>query len=425
MVKRLSQYIESILIWQVKRLIKAHRPKIVAVTGSVGKTSTKSAIAHVLRAKYKVLAHSGNYNSAIGLPLAIFEQETPAWLANPFTWLGILLRNESAIRSAPTYEVWVLEMGAERKGEIAKFLEFIHPQIGVVTAVKNVHMDDGQFQSLEEILAEKWHVASGSQTALVNCEDDLLGRKAKEAKSQTYGIDSGIYHLSKLKFDSNGFRGTLTLASKDIQVHGQLIARHSLYALAAAAGVADQLEVEPAAIAAQFASFEPVSGRMNPLPGKHGSIVIDDSYNSSPDTVIAALDTLYSFPAGRRIAILGTMNELGTHAESGHTQVGEYAAKVDLLVTVGDLAGTKLVEAAKLAGLQDNKIRSFNNPYKAGEFVAANLKNGDVVLVKGSQNKVYTEEAAKHLLANREDRAKLVRQSSGWLERKKKAFQVK
>src|SRR5687768_5922692 len=101
MVQKFSAWIEAILVWQVRRLIKKHQPKIVAVTGSVGKTTTKLAIAHVLAAKFKVHAQKGNYNSAIGLPLAIFEHEVPAWLANPIAWLIILFRNEKQIWSQP------------------------------------------------------------------------------------------------------------------------------------------------------------------------------------------------------------------------------------------------------------------------------------------------------------------------------------
>lgn len=423
MVQKFSQWIEQILVWQVRRLIKAHRPKIVAVTGSVGKTSTKSAIAHVLSGKYRVLAHKGNYNSAIGLPLAIFKHSTPGWLANPFAWISIIFRNEGAIRSVPEYDVWVLEMGAERKGEIAKFLEYIHPDIGVVTAIKGVHMDEGQFGSLDEILSEKWQLAAKSKTSLANCEDAVL---KKQKSDLTYGVDSGDYHFANLAFDETGFKGKLKVRAKDTVVSGGIIARHSLYALAAAAGVGDQFEMTPGEIAAQIASFEPAHGRMNILAGKHGTLIIDDSYNSHPDTAAAALETLYSLTAkGRKIGIIGSMNELGQSSEAGHEYVGENCAKLDLLVTVGDKARDLIVPAAQKAGLSHTKIRSFDNPYRAGEFVLANLRSGDIVLAKGSQNGVFTEEAVKQLLANKEDASKLVRQSPEWLERKKRSFGVK
>ncbi len=427
MVSKFRRGIETILAWQVKRLIKRHNPKIVAVTGSVGKTSTKSAIAHVLSSEYSVLAHDGNYNSAVGLPLAIFEEETPSWLLNPVSWIIIFVRNELRIWGNSTHDAWVLEMGAERKGEIANFLTYIKPDIGVVTAVKGVHMEEGQFTSVEEILAEKWQVAKVSRQAVINAEDKLLKEKVTELRhATTYGLEHGDSHWSDLVTTPAGLKGTLIVGKKKLKIQTGLIGKHSLYAATAAAAVADLLAVDPENIAKAIGGLQPVSGRMNPLPGRHGSLILDDSYNSSPDTALAALETLYQLPkSGRKIAILGSMNELGSSSTKGHEAVGKAAANVDLLITIGNQAKQFLAPAAHMAGLKNDHIRSFDDPYKAGEFVLANLKKGDQVLVKGSQNGVFSEEAAKLLLARRDDRGKLVRQSSDWLRRKQRAFGVK
>ncbi len=427
MVEKFRRAIERILSWQVKRLIKRHNPKIVAITGSVGKTSTKAAIAHVLSSEYSVHAQAGSYNTLVGLPLAIFGESSPRFLINPLAWLLIFIRNEHKIWSPVKHDAWILEMGAERKGEIKQLLSFIKPDIGVVTAVKNVHTAEGQFKSIEEILDEKWQVAVKSRQGLVNADDSRLKSKLTELKNgKSYGVDHGNYHWTDLKLTDEGYKGSLLINNHGIKVQTKLIARHSLYSATAAVAVADLLAVDPDNIKKSLETLEPVNGRMNPLPGRHKTLVIDDSYNSSPDAAIAALEALFALPnTGRKIAILGSMNELGEQTEAGHHAVGQATKDLDLLVTIGDNARQFLVDAALKAGLKPDKIRSFNDPYRAGEFVLANLKKGDQILVKGSQNGVFAEEATKLLLAHRDDRNKLVRQSAFWLAKKKKAFGLK
>ena len=144
-----------------------------------------------------------------------------------------------------------------------------------------------------------------------------------------------------------------------------MIGEQNLYSLLAAATVAHQLDIPFGAICFELSLVRPVVGRMNLLPAVNSAKIIDDSYNSSPDAVKAALSTLKSF-AGHKIAILGSMNELGDHTDSGHQEVGEQAAKVvDLLVTVGENAGAILAPAAQRAGLDADKIKVFKTPYEA------------------------------------------------------------
>jgi UDP-N-acetylmuramoyl-tripeptide--D-alanyl-D-alanine ligase len=161
---------------------------------------------------------------------------------------------------------------------------------------------------------------------------------------------------------------------------------------------------------------------MNLLRGIHGSFVIDDSYNASPDSVTAALATLFHAPASSRVAILGDMNELGAYASAAHELVGEHCAGLDHLVTIGPLARELLAPAAIRAGLPPDHVRSFDSPYRAGWYARNLVRPGAVILIKGSQNGVLAEEAAAELLADPRDRALLVRQSASWQDTKLRIF---
>lgn len=417
-VKTLPRRIVArILERQVVKLIDERGLLVVAVTGSIGKTSTKLAIAHLLSKTYRVQAHRGNYNSEIGLPLSIFGQEVPRVLVNPLAWLSILWQVRQRRRYFD-YDALVLEMGADQPGDIQKFMRYITPDIGVITAIAEVHTE--QFGGIEAIFDEKWALATGSKRVLLNYDDTRLSQRKDELPNDSvkgYGLEHGDWRLARIKQDRSGYSGELKTPEGSIKLSTQLIARHSLYSLTAACAVADWCSVSHAQIKSQAASWKPVKGRMNPLPGKNDSLIIDDSYNSSPASAIAALDALYAL-SGRHIAILGSMNELGDYEAQGHREVGRHCAKLDYLITIGSSAEKYLAPAAKKAGLAKKRIISFDSPYAAGDYVAGLLKKNDKVLVKGSQNLVFSEEATKLLLADPTDIDQLVRQSSQWMRKK-------
>ncbi len=407
---------------QVVRLIRERDPLIIAVTGSVGKTSTKLAIAHVLSAKYHVLTHHGNYNSEIGLPLSIFEMDVPEQLINPFAWIRIL-HSVRQRRQTFAHDALVLELGADQPGDIGKFMRYLRPHIGVLTAIAPVHTE--QFGSVEAILDEKWRLASGSHRVLINADDRRLMERCASLPADTaltFGLDMGDWRMSNLQLGKHGYDATLERpADKSLKIKTHVIGRHSFYALAAAAAVADWSDVPGSDIRRQLGSWQPVKGRMNPLPGKKGSMILDDTYNSSPDAAIAALDSLYAL-GGRHIAILGSMNELGEYEAEGHRRVGSHCGKLDLLVTIGQAAHEQLAPAARKAGLKAKRVVTFSSPYDAGAYVSGLLKKGDVVLAKGSQNGVFAEEVVKLLLADPADSDQLVRQSPEWLREKESQF---
>ncbi|HSD56404.1 MAG TPA: cyanophycin synthetase, partial [Candidatus Saccharimonadales bacterium] len=189
----------------------------------------------------------------------------------------------------------------------------------------------------------------------------------------------------------------------------------------AAASAAHVLGLPDDDIRAGIANIAAFSGRMQILHGIKDSTIIDDTYNSSPVAVKAALDVLYAGEAPQRIAILGSMNELGSYSPEAHHEVGEHCdpSKLDLVITIGPDANEYLAPVAKARGC---KVKTYASPFKAGTYIKKQLVEGAVVLAKGSQNKVFAEEALKPLLADKADEAKLVRQSDYWMSVKKKQF---
>jgi UDP-N-acetylmuramoyl-tripeptide--D-alanyl-D-alanine ligase len=383
------RFIASLLEHQVRRLIARNHLHVVAVGGSVGKTSTKTFIATVLREKYRVLAHESNYNTEIGLPLSIFDMRVPSSLLNPFAWAWRLARAEGLIRHYP-YDVIVVELGTDHVGEIPHYLTYLHPTIGVITAVTPEHME-GFPGGMDEVAAEELALAAASHTVVANHDDIRPADRHKyldpHPDHHYYGLTKAAeYRVQVASTDPvGGTRTTITPAGHaPLDLTLNLYGAHSAKAAAAAYAVGDLLGLSREQITAGLAKIHAV--------------------------------------AGRRIALLGSMNELGPSSPQYHEEAGRAAAGVDLLVTVGQLANTHLGPAAVRAGLDPSRCHAAGSPYAAGEYLRLILGPGDVLLAKGSQNGVFAEEALKPLLADPADARHLVRQSPHWLKIKAKQF---
>lgn len=404
-----------------KRLINTHNPTVIAVTGSVGKTSTKLAIAHILRTRYHVLVHEGNYNTEFGLPMSLFELEPPEKSTSVLAWWRILRTMRRRIKQDYPYDVIVLEMGADQPGDITRFMEYIQPEIGVVTAVAKVHLE--AFGSIEAIAEEKWSLAQGSNTVVYNHDDKRLRERAANTTNKIgYGLQRTDVWSELQEFNySEGWRGVVHTGSGDAETTFPVIGQQTVYALTAATAVGLQCGVSLDEAVAKISEWKQPKGRMRLLPGKNGSFIIDDSYNSNPYAAVAALDALYQFQ-GRKIAILGSMNELGEYETAGHRLVGRHCNQLDVLVTIGVPANKHIIAAALETGVEEFRVHECNTPYEAGEYVASLVREGDIILVKGSQSGVFAEESIKSFLADDQDTALLVRQSEQWLAKKRAHF---
>jgi UDP-N-acetylmuramoyl-tripeptide--D-alanyl-D-alanine ligase len=403
---------------QVTRLRKRHTFNVVAVAGSVGKTSTKIAIARVLQASRQVLWQEGNYNDRATVPLIFFSRVQPA-IFNVPAWLSIFVRNELAIRRPYPYHTVVVELGTDTPGNIAQFA-YIKPEVVVITAVTPEHMEF--FGTLDNVAREELSALNYAQRALVNI-DDVPAEYLTDREYLGYGLHKNA-PFRIVKRSEKGMHGqTVTFKLQDAQfsLTIPLLGEHGAKIALAAAAAAHMTGVPLADVQSGVAAVSAFAGRMQVLEGIKGSTIIDDTYNSSPVAAKAALDVLQSGEAPQRIAIMGSMNELGAYSPEAHREVGEYCdpTKLDWVIALGPDAKEYLAPVAKARGCQ---VKTFLDPYKAGLFIKEQLKEGAVILAKGSQNRVFAEESLKVLLADKEDEAKLVRQSPYWMSLKRKQF---
>jgi len=422
MIKRIGKNILcSLLEAQVKRLRAQHQFKVVAVAGSVGKTSTKLAIARTLSHRTKVIFQDGNYNDRLTVPLVLFGHTEPP-IFNIAAWFKILLANRRIINSDYDYGLAVLELGTDAPGQLEAF-RYLQPDLTVITAIAAEHME--YFESLERVAAEELTPVQFSKQTLLNL-DDIAAKFLPNAPYIGYGAASAATYRF-VQQTAHGLAGQsleIALGSDEtIQVATLLPGRSIAKALLASAAVAHLLDWSGQDIIAGLEAVGPVAGRMQILPGQHGATLIDDTYNASPIAVRTALDSLYDVAAPQRIAILGSMNELGASSQAEHAVIGAYCdpKKLDVVVTIGQTAKEYLAPAAEKAGCT---VVAFDTPYEAGNYVKHKLVTGAVVLAKGSQNGVFAEEAVKLLLANPGDAARLVRQSANWQRIKQQQFPI-
>jgi UDP-N-acetylmuramoyl-tripeptide--D-alanyl-D-alanine ligase len=411
---------------QTRRFLRRHHPKIIAVAGSVGKTSTKVAITTVLSQRYKVLFEEGNYNVDISVPMTIFDMPMPPLekLRSPFEWLKQLWYMELKIRWPFAFDVIVLELGTDHPGDINYFRRYLRPNIAVVTAVSPEHME--HFKTLDAVAEEELSVTNFSELAIINRDDidETFARFMNNSNIDTYGT-SGVaeYHYIVENYEvGTGFTGKFVSPEFGEQpIALQLAGEHNIKAAVAAGVVGIKMGLTAEQIAAGLAQIRPVKGRMNTLRGLLDSVIIDDTYNSSPAAAVAALQTLYLFPNKQKIAILGSMNELGEFSQKAHEEVGGVCdpTMLEWVVTIGEEAERYLAPAAEKRGCQ---VRAFKSPYDAGAFVHSVLHPHAAILAKGSQNGVFAEEAVKILLHATEEESQLVRQDADWMAKKEAMF---
>ncbi len=422
-MKKLSKkLVARKLARKVQKLLRSKEVTIVAVTGSVGKTMAKVVIGKVLSQAYQVRFTEDSYNTDIGLPLSIFGLKAPPQLWDVLAWQRIFQKINTRIKHYPD-DVVVLEMADDELDDMLEFLSFIKPQYSVVTAVAPVHME--RLQTMDKVVQDNWQIARVAKHVFYNADQAelrTLGNKLN--KAQGFGLKQGKVRFTAVSRNRQGYlQVTLKLHNSDYSFVTKLIAPQGLYSLLAAASVASAMGMEPSQIVSRLKTIESVNGRMKLLKGVEGSQLIDDSSNSSPEAAKAALDVLAEFK-GHKIAVLGNMNELGSHTQTAHYEVGKAAAKAaDVLVVIGRDAETHMVSGATDAGMNTDNIKIFKSPYEAGHFLKRIITKHDVVLIKGSQNGVFSEEVTRILLDPSIDPAEvLVRQSTTWKRRKRKAF---
>lgn len=425
----LKKIIIAILRLEAQMVLKRYKPQIVGVTGSVGKTSTKDAIAAVLAVKYRVRASTKSYNTDFGIPLTILGCHN-AW-NDPFGWLEIILHGFLLLLWKHEYPEWlVLEVGADRPGDIKRITKWIKFDVGVLTRLPEIPVHIEFFKNKHQYLEEKFSlVRSISENGWValNFDDPVIKENAERLKAHivSYGFSTEVktqasneqLHYEDNKLVGLSFKVDCCGDSIPVRLNG-VVGRHQIYmALAAfAVGVAQGINLIEIAEALAKMSLPP--GRLRLLSGIKDTILLDDTYNASPAAMEAGLKTLAEIQTvGRKVAALADMLELGEHTIEAHRAIGRLAAGiVDELVLVG-LRAKFIGEGSLEAGFDKKCIHYFDDAVLAGKFIQDLMETGDIVYLKGSQGmrmekaveEIMAEPALKELL--------LVRQDKEWQKR--------
>ena len=428
-ILRLAEFLLKIL---AKLTLKRFKPRIIGVTGNAGKTSTKQAIYTVLKhgTDLRVRVSGGSLNTEIGFPLSILGdyRESGGLLFGIGVIAKGLLQLVSPFARRNYPEILILEYGTEKPGDIEKLINICRPDIGVVTVIGSVPVHIEFYESVDAVVEEKSCLIKDlgpAGKAVLNIDDPRVFGMREIANTEviTFGFDSSadvrITEFKNKSKDGKPFGMMIKLGvlknNATVEIDG-VFGRSQAYAVAAATAVGLAERINLTKIVDTLALYEGVKGRVKLIPGIKGSFILDDSYNSSPLSAAAALEILDDLDAKRKVAVIGDMLELGVHTEGAHRDLGRHAARVvDYLVTVGARAEF-IAEGALERGFPENKIGRFDTSDSAKTAVQELIKEGDLVLVKGSQG-IRMEKIVLEIMAEPQ-RAKelLVRQYGKWLK---------
>ncbi len=425
---------KAVLIWilmtEAKYILRRYKPKIIAVSGSVGKTSTKDAIYTALSKKYFVRKSEKSLNTEFGVPLTIIGRPN-AW-SNPFLWVKNIVGGLLLIFIHEKYPEWlVLEVGSDHPGDIKWFSKWLSLDAVLLTRFPDLPVHVEFFDSPEDVNDEDYSIVSALSmdgTLFINSDDPEITKRASawHGKVVRYGFDDGA------DVQGSGFENMLTDdpetsgISFAISSHGEsehitlpkVIGKTHAYPLIAGAAVAFEHGVSLSDSREAFLTHTPPKGRMRLLKGEKGTIIIDDTYNSSPVAVEEAVSAFKNLSTHRRtIVAFGDMLELGNYSIEAHKQAGKELAEIaDILVTVGVRAHFTALGAAA-AKMKKKSIFECRTAEDAGVFIEQLMEEGDVIFIKGSQS-VRMERCVEQIMNEPERKEELlVRQEAEWQRR--------
>lgn len=415
------------LRFMARTVLMKYHPQIVGITGSVGKSSTKEAVARVLSAGFMVRKAEGNYNNEVGIPLTIIGAKSGG--SSYIRWVGVFFRYFVLMLFPVRYpDILVLEMGVDRPGDMDYLLGFVPVNIGIVTQVSSSHI--AYFGSVGNIAREKSRLIAALPEdgfTVLNADDKRtykMGEKSK-AKVLTFGFggdadvkgDNLLFHREARRVEGVSFK--LNYDGKSIPVRlPKVVAKHHIPAVLAAVCVGLAFKMNLVEIASVLEGFEPLPGRMRLLPGRDNTILLDDTYNASPASTEAALEVMREMMAPRKVVVLGDMLELGSESDMEHARL-ETAVKASgatLVITVGKHMRS-LYEVLLTNGYARNQVFWMPDPMVATRVLLQAIRPDDLILIKGSQS-MRMETLLEPLLVDpREARASLCRQSDEWRKR--------
>lgn len=417
MLRKILQFILKVF---AKLVLWKYKPVIVAVTGSVGKTSTKEAIYTVLKNHFnenQVRRNERNYNNEIGVPLTIFGLETGgrsiiAWFCRFLKIFLMLIFREKYPR------ILIIEIGADRPGNIGYLSRFIKAKVGVITAIGDIPVHVEFFDSPRAVVVEKKKLIDSLKSngvAVLNYDDGMvrvMGESIK-AKVLTYGFEDGAdiqasnYEMRPASLEEDGIFGAVTfkLNYKGSTVPVRLanvLGKHQVYSALAAAVVGIIFNLNLVDVSEGLRGFKFLPGRMKLIKGIKNTLIIDDSYNAAPLSMLAAIETLRDFAIqlenSRIITVLGDMLEIGQYTPEAHERIGRKAAEVsDLIFTVGERAKF-IAKGAREKGIARDKVFEFYTSEEAGKPIQDIIREGDVILIKASRG-MKMEKIVKEIMA--------------------------
>ncbi|MDD5590237.1 MAG: UDP-N-acetylmuramoyl-tripeptide--D-alanyl-D-alanine ligase [Candidatus Portnoybacteria bacterium] len=424
----MKKFVELILKTLASKILKKYKPFIVGVTGSMGKTSTREAIAAVLESKYEIRQNFKNYNNEIGVPLTILGLESGG--RSIFKWLWIFIKGSKILFfKIPYPEVLVLEMGADRPGDIKYLTSFVNCDIGVITGIGDIPAHVEFFSTPVQLAREKSRLIDyleEKDRAVLNFDDarvkKLTGKTRAEILSYGFSEDAKIRAFAfgtDIGFspETSGINFQVEFGGKTFSVKKEgILGRHQVYPMLAAMAVGLAMEMNIIETIGGLKRYRAPKGRLNLIKGIKTTWILDDTYNSSPAAAFEALKTLAEFDGRRKIAVLGDMLELGEFTEEAHKSIGkEIRNYADIFFAVGDRMKFAALEAAK-SGMAQNNILWFETADAARMPLQHTIQKGDVILVKGSQS-MRMERIVEEIMAEPDRAAELlVRQEREWKE---------
>lgn len=421
------QFLQKMLRLMSIGVLKKYSPRIIGVTGSVGKTSAKEAIFAVLAGHFRVRRNEKNYNNEIGIPLTIISAASGS--SSIFGWLKVFLKWIAIIILPLEYpEVLILEMGADRPGDLKYLTDFVKLEVGVLTDVSASHLEF--FKNLESIAREKITIIktlNEKGLAIINVDNPILAGLKDQAKSSliTVGFskeaemqatDPALVYSGETGAEIKGMSFKLNYRGTSIPVRlNNVLARHQIYPALFAAAAGTWLGLNLVEIGAALENFFPPCGRLNLISGIKNTFIIDDTYNASPASTQAALETLGEISAPRKIAVLGDMLELGGETQFGHKKVAQKFLEIkgDVIFLVGERMLFAEEELLKNKFPKEN-IFLFENPMEAGKKLQEIIREGDLILAKGSQG-MRMEKVVEEIMAHPQKAPELLcRQNSQW-----------
>lgn len=425
-----KKFLYTALRLESRLVLWRYKPKIIAITGSVGKTSTKDAIYASLASQVHVRKSEKSYNSEIGLPLTVLG--IPNGWNNPITWFKNLSKGLWLFLWPHRYPKWlVLEVGIGKPGDMKKTASWLKTDVVVMTAIGNPPAHIEFFESRKHLVEEKASLIKTLKRdglLILNKDDETVIELKSKTKARTlsFGFTEGADLFGSevnISYDKEGipegivFRVDENGASLPVVIGG-VFGKNHVYASLAALSVCAGLKLNMLEAINALRNYDVPPGRMRLLRGINGSLIIDDTYNSSPYACESALRTLGEVKMDRKIAVLGDMLELGKHTIESHQEIGRLASEnADIILTVGPRAKS-IKEGAREKGTQLKNIHEFDSAYDAADFLKDFVRKGDMVLIKGSQG-MRMERIVASVLLDQEHKSKLlVRQDKEWLEKK-------